>query len=623
MSAQRTDNWFICRGAKRPRNAPKDATLLTPAEESENGNFYLKLFNFTKALGAGISPRLRDLIDIASLVYIADRKTGRGSEEAVVYEAWSRSMRFVIPVRDLAFWKEASVTNALCKLLEFCTGDRSYKFTFVKLAGDAEPNWLDDLEAPAPLGKKPKVMLFSGGLDSLAGALSLAAHDGPVLLCTHRSSRPVTKKVQDGLVKKLQEAYPGRFSHCPFTCNLRNVEGKADEETQRTRSLLYGAVAFVAARVYRSDELLVYENGVTSLNFPRRGDQLNARASRTTHPKTLRLMEDLFRVVGDCPHFIVKNPFSLTTKAEVVKIIVDAQRHGWISQSISCGTRSMATDARPNCGTCFQCTDRRLAVFSNGIGMIDASFRVGLTDPIPLRDRQQRTSFIDFIRQALDFKKITSGVLMSRYADNLSDVVAASRELGGETEIVRDIHSMLNRHGESADDGLKKMKLSGDSEASPPDTSLLYIIEQRAYTLDDHQRCAADLICRIQRALPQAFKSGLPEHENRVNDEIAAILAAVGADFHREYPTDMVALARSIPDFASRNGKLLIEAKYLRKNGQKSAVNEQILADYHQYPQDAFLLVVVYDPHRRILDDSAWSTDLESRRPRTIVRVIR
>ena len=55
----------------------------------------------------------------------------------------------------------------------------------------------------------------------------------PVVATEHRET-------QDGLVKALQGKYPGRVHHYRFRTNLRRIRAK--EETQRTRSFLYGSI---------------------------------------------------------------------------------------------------------------------------------------------------------------------------------------------------------------------------------------------------------------------------------------------------------------------------------------------------------------------------------------------
>jgi hypothetical protein len=226
--------------------------------------------------------RILDLLEIAGYVFAADRASYRGPKDAVEFHSWARLMRFIIRVREPDFWNQESVKSKLNASLMFMTGDCEYTFEF--MAGHSTPpTSLFDSEEFAVAPKGPtSVVLFSGGLDSLAGVLErLETTNEELYLISHRSGQPSTKKTQRGLVKALTAAYPGRVYHYAFDCGLSGE--RAAEETQRTRGFLFGSIAFALARRLSLDSFLAYENGVTSLNLLRRQDLINARASRTTH----------------------------------------------------------------------------------------------------------------------------------------------------------------------------------------------------------------------------------------------------------------------------------------------------------------------------------------------------
>ena len=74
--------------------------------------------------------RMLDLLELAAYVYCADRMKFRGDKSAVEYQAWARSLHFVVNVRDVEFWERPEVTECLSSALEFMTGDRRYQFSF-------------------------------------------------------------------------------------------------------------------------------------------------------------------------------------------------------------------------------------------------------------------------------------------------------------------------------------------------------------------------------------------------------------------------------------------------------------------------------------------------------------
>ena len=123
-------------------------------------------------------------------------------------------------------------------------------------------------------GPHQRVALFSGGLDSLSGAVdTLATTDASLVLVSHHA-QPGTKQVQRKLAQALDARFPGRAALYGFECTLSGV--RAAEETQRSRSFLYCATGFAIARAYQTNALTIYENGVTSLNLRRREDLANA-----------------------------------------------------------------------------------------------------------------------------------------------------------------------------------------------------------------------------------------------------------------------------------------------------------------------------------------------------------
>jgi len=91
---------------------------------------------------------------------------------------------------------------------------------------------------------------------------------------------------------------------------------------------------------------------------------VEARASRSTHPKTLKLMSELFSVIyGN--NFEVINPFFYKTKSDVLKLLENYNGQTLIPMSRSC-TRTMgSTRLHTHCGTCSQCIERRLAIQYN------------------------------------------------------------------------------------------------------------------------------------------------------------------------------------------------------------------------------------------------------------------
>ena len=308
----------LCNNAELDGSRPAKSVKQFNYLEESTRNFKLLLPDFVKGV-YHLPDRLLDLLEIASYVYCADRMTSRGSRDAVEYHSWSRTFEFVIRVRDETFWNKPEVKQALSEALKFVTGDREYRFDF-QPGHSTPPTSLFDKEVFSVAGKKDvSVILFSGGLDSLAGALErLVNTDEQVCLVSHQSFQPSIIRTQESLANALKSRFPDRVHHYRFKCSLKDI--RAPEETQRSRSFLYTSVAFALAYAYKQNRFYVYENGVTSINFSRREDLANARASRTTHPQTIGLLQNFFSLFVDKP-ISIEVPFLWKTKTEVFESI--------------------------------------------------------------------------------------------------------------------------------------------------------------------------------------------------------------------------------------------------------------------------------------------------------------
>src|SRR5258706_3658018 len=135
-------------------------------------NVTLKIGDISKKTAANIQDPITDLIEIAAYVYCADQATTRGGEGVLdVGAKWRRDFQFFIPVRQPSIWGRPEVCEALTDTLNFLSED-TYRFTFGTLTNPAPVEQY--LEFGEDVRKVDEVMLFSGGLDSLRGAVQEA-----------------------------------------------------------------------------------------------------------------------------------------------------------------------------------------------------------------------------------------------------------------------------------------------------------------------------------------------------------------------------------------------------------------------------------------------------------------
>jgi hypothetical protein len=166
---------------------------------------------------------LVDLLEIASYVYSADFSTKRGGTwyDDGTTESWDRDFLFVIPVREPDFWGSEEVNQALVDVLEFISGER-FRFVFVKLRKERKKQqYLTYGGETAQFVGVDRVHMFSGGLDSLAGAVQEAAAGGRLVLVSHRPVAQIARRQLD-----LCEAMRTKFSaprvlHIPIWIHYR------------------------------------------------------------------------------------------------------------------------------------------------------------------------------------------------------------------------------------------------------------------------------------------------------------------------------------------------------------------------------------------------------------------
>jgi len=336
-------------------------------------NVRVELNDIGRQLNQNIAPALIDLVEVAALVYVADQMQRRGKDEVETMGAsWRRRMRFEIPVRVPALWRSSEVGAALLELLSFLSEDE-YEFTFSQYKHpptlDAYLNFGSLTTATPP----ESVLLFSGGLDSLGGALEEVVRDKrSALLVTHASAS--TKRERHYTLRSMiANATAGPKPQ--FITVRADKKHRAEREyTQRARSFMYAAFAVAVARMAGLDAIRFYENGVVSLNLPLSPQVVGSRATRTTHPRVLACMRRFFSLITGTS-FKVDNGFLWKTKGDVVGDIVKLGHGAMLDSSTSCThTRKYRTD-KPHCGECSQCIDRRFAVLSSGAEQFEPADR--------------------------------------------------------------------------------------------------------------------------------------------------------------------------------------------------------------------------------------------------------
>lgn len=360
----------------------------------------------------------------------------------------------------------------------------------------------------------------------------------------------------------------------------------------------------------------IFENGITSINLSKRQDLMNARASRTTHPKTLGLLEEFYSSVADRT-FRVKHPFLHLTKTEVVALIKQHNQQELIKSTVTCTKTFLGFKNRTNashCGFCSQCVDRRFAMYATNLQAYDAVYDFDLaTESFPSKDA--RTHVIDYIRYAYSFATTHFAEFCESFLEPLADLTEYIRNVDEEKEVT-DLHQLYLRHTSAVQRAYRRMEEGHDSIFRPrlPD-SIYEVMNDRRFQRDRVECLASDIAQMLSVSIPIALSNISITHENALNDQIQALLRRDEIRYEREYPAVRFSFATVVPDHSTTRADidLFIEAKYIRKNIPPSKITDQLAADLIKYPASTYKLFVIYDPERRIRDGNNFKIDFEQK----------
>jgi len=428
-----------------------DAIVLDVQGEARNVN--LRVDYITRGMLGNVPDLLADLLEIAAYVFCADQRASRGSDKLKEYgNHWRRDLQFNIPVRCPDVWSDTQVQKELCDTLGFLSDDAyTFEFTLSENPAEIQEQYFPNLIDAAP--SVDEVALFSGGIDSFAGAVNDIVQNNKSLLLVGHSGATKIRSVQDALIKELKErGHQRQVSFVPVC--VSNIGARTVEHTQRTRSFLFACLGLVIARMAGKDRFTFYENGVVSMNPPVSGDIVGGRATRTTHPRVLRGLERLFSLILE-REISIDTPLQWMTKPEVVLLIKDAGMSDLLPVTCSCTRTHMRTTAQPHCGECSQCIDRRFAVLAASMEDYEpaSTYRLDLMTA----DRTGNENLRMALNYVAFFNKLR-GVSQNRFLLEYSEFVSALGEFPGLTaqEAGGRLFDMFQRQAASIDSVMVK-----------------------------------------------------------------------------------------------------------------------------------------------------------------------
>ena len=603
---------FLCNGKPADNPSLNDRHTVTLTAAGTDPNVHIRLQDVAKVFCEDLSPRAIDLLEIAAYVYTADASTRRDGAWADDHatEPWARDFHFVVGVRDLEFWNREDVRVCLCKLLSFLSDDK-YAFDFVPVVRQVPAQtYLELGDLPAwPFKNVDRVVMFSGGLDSLAGAVEVAASDTALVLVSHRPVASSSMR-QKALFDALQAKFSARMIHVPVWINKSQDLGR--EHTQRTRSFLYSALGAVVAQSVQAGGVRFFENGVVSLNLPVADEVLRARASRTTHPLALDRMQALYSLILERP-FAIDNPYFFKTKTEVVEVLTQHHASELIQHTCSCAhTGYHQSRSQWHCGTCSQCIDRRIAVIAAGQAEKDPD-----TDYVSdvfvgeRKDGYEQNIAVDYVRHATELDQMSEMQIGTRFS---FDISRAARCFPRAAEAANGIISLHKRHGATVRTVLTQLLVREAGRmvtgALPP-TSLLAKVAGNAHKKSSWVRYADKIASVLAAGIPPICRKRKPKDEPELQAICDGLLRGAGVTLRREFPFMAWSSGSTKPDWSAEELALWIELKYVRKTTGIAQIGTAIASDITKYGDNRRRTVyVVYDPRGLVVDRAEFARDI-------------
>jgi 7-cyano-7-deazaguanine synthase in queuosine biosynthesis len=372
---------------------------------------------FAEAFGS-VSSLEKDLLLLAASVFAADRAIRRGERELL-----ARRFHLTLPVSnaDVLVPQVDTIEDVLRRL-----SNDAWRLTFTTHRAPESPE-------PPSLTTAGQVLLFSGGLDSLAAAVEFGKGSAPLQLVSHVTHNTATRTTQNKLARMLQKH---RFNvrHDQFFVSSRDGDPGTTphdaEPSQRTRSFLFMTLGALTARRrgYR-DVLFLAENGQMAIHLPLTQGRVGAFSTHTAHPDVLVGMQAFLSAALAYP-LVISNPYVHKTKAEVVAVIRNNLPRA-IPVTVSCWKNARLPKGIEHCGECVPCYVRRIALESGGRDPTKYArdpWRTALAD-LPPADVGRR-NLVDLAEFILRFERSSDDEIMHEWPELYSPNVEPEKTIG-------------------------------------------------------------------------------------------------------------------------------------------------------------------------------------------------
>jgi len=434
-----------CDGSTVPHGLARDGReMVTITHRGGEANLNLSVPLPVNALHGQVDSLTEDLMMIAAYAFGIDQQVTRHFETDVHGDKWRRDILVSLGVRNPDFWSQASIHRCLADVLAFATDD-VWSFHFTRAPVEQNPSLFLGFDVNAAMGDPDQVILVSGGLDSACAVVEQHVTFGrqPVLVshspAFHLASRQ--DHVRDHIAQRFRD---WTFPLVPMAVN-RSDGSDPMEYSMRTRAFLFASMGALIAVNLGLRDIVLADNGVVSLNLPLNDQIIGAHASRCTHPRFIRLFNELLKAVFNERGPILVNPLAARTRAETLQILKDCRFEQLVAATISCSHVQGLTGSQPQCGVCSQCIDRRAGTEAAGLQKFDPAERYK-TDLFvdELEDGHPRTMALSFVRRAQQLVEASPEEMIQRYPELIDALPPAGKE---QVSVARELTAMLARHG--------------------------------------------------------------------------------------------------------------------------------------------------------------------------------
>ncbi len=444
MKRKISKHLILCGGTSGRRMSGVKTHPLLLGKETEKGQIRLDLKAISDKMVQDIPPVMRDLLEIATFVYVADQVVGRGGEKEYEYgDKWDRVFQFKIPVREWDTWSHDEIREQLEDMLGFLSGD-TYSFTFVPM--ETEPEEYLKVEEPDDTKYRIQdVVLFSGGLDSFTGIVDeVVGHKKNIAMVSHYSNSKA-QSLQKDLTDYVKSIGSNKSRSQGIQIQVNKEKELTHEKTQRSRSFLFASLGTVVAYMYGLDNVKFYENGIVTCHLPFDGQAPQARRTRSTHPKFLKDMGWFVSTLIDTDFSFV-NPYFGLTKTDTVLRLKELGQQIQIERTRSCAG-AIFRYPHTHCGLCSQCLDRRFATLAAKCAENDPeqlyAVELFLGQREKVQDKALATGFVDLARKV-------RGMSLEHFArvfvNELAEIKSGLTD--NADRVFRNVHTLHQRHAQ-------------------------------------------------------------------------------------------------------------------------------------------------------------------------------